>query len=162
LNYFYVDPSLNVSGYAITSDGNLFDKGLIKVAAKLSEQNKLKEISTQIQSVLNKITINYAFVEVIASFSYARSVNQYSGKGVNQGALHKLNRAIGCIVTTLVTNDIDVLYVFAHQWKGSLGKDAVMKITGETNNHIADAVMMSKIIDSPEDFISKKINTLCR
>ena len=120
----YIDPSINNTGYAIADHEKIVDSGVIRTKAE-GDIERLLELSRGLQEVLgNKELgiIRLAVVEVPGSFSYGRSTGKWSGKGVNQSALHKLNMAIGAIALTLKMWGVEVETVEAHKWKAGRKK----------------------------------------
>lgn len=143
----YIDPSINNTGYAIADGERIIASGVIRTKAE-GDADRLFELAGVLERIIQIGTIGLGVVEIPGSFSYARSTGKWSGKGVNQDALRKLNMAIGAIILTLKNFGITVETIEAHKWKGQRKKELDQTIAQhyvgrKVGPDEADAVMLA-------------------
>lgn len=118
-----IDPSINRTGYAVfdmSGSSSIITSGVIRSLGEGSD--RLGSLHQQVKVIIEQHGVTHAVVEIPASYSYSRSQSKWSGKGMNQAALHILNRAIGAILAALSVADIETVEVAPQQWKGRRGK----------------------------------------
>ena len=135
-----LDPSINETGWATDAQAG-GASGVIKTHGK-TDAEKLLSLSEGLQTLCVSFQPHVVVVEVPAAFTYTRSQNKWSGKGMNTEALLKLSRAVGVCLLIAKANAREVIEIKAHEWKGRAGKDVARLITGKKNHNEADAVML--------------------
>ena len=141
-----VDPSINNTGWAVVDSGQIKDVGVIKV--KGSDVKRIYDLGEAITRLLMLNEIDVAVVEIPEAFSYNRSTSAWTGKGLNQKSLQKLNWAIGAITYALRRWDVEVILISATKWKGrrtkKLDKAVAEQVVGRSlSADEADAVLLA-------------------
>lgn len=152
------DPSIVVTGYGVLLDGRLVEWGDIKVVTgDLSA--RLGYLSEKVEEIIQRHRPTLAAVEQPPAFSYARSTNKWTGKGLNAKDIIKCSFAMAVIVGALGRYGIpEVDYFDAHQWKlragRNMGKDEMVVMTRglypelrevKLSHHAAEAIYMAAL-----------------
>jgi Holliday junction resolvasome RuvABC endonuclease subunit len=156
------DPSIVVTGYGVLSDGRLVDFGDIKViTGDLSA--RLGYLSERVEAILLKHQPNLVGIEQPPPFSYSRSTDEWTGKGLNAKDIIKCSYAMAVICSTLARNGVaDVDYFDAHRWKLCAGKnfgkaEMILMARGlypelrnvKLSDHAAEAIYMASLARRP-------------
>lgn len=150
------DPSLNNTGYCVWSDGYV-QSGVLRTRGD-SVPEKLYSLARRVNDLMEDVVSNngntevYVIVETPDSFSFGRATSRWTGRGMNQAALHKLNRAIGVIESCSFAWGpavVDVVEVSVSMWKGrrkkKLDKAVASQVAGRPlkSSDEADAVLLA-------------------
>ena len=151
------DPSIVTTGYAVLKGKELVTFGDIKVKGKDLSQ-RLAYLSKQVQLLIESYQPGQAAVEKAPSFSYARSTNGFTGKGVNAEAILINGYATGAILAALGMAGVRAQELDAHTWKkmGNFnpGKDYMINLARslypflrgvELSDHAAEAICMAHL-----------------
>jgi Holliday junction resolvasome RuvABC endonuclease subunit len=163
------DPSIVVTGYGVVRDGRLIEWGDIKViSGDLS--TRLGYLMKQIEDIIHGHSPNLAGVELPPSFSFSRSTDKWSRKGLNAKDIIKCSYAAAVIVAVLGRHGVEVDHFDAHRWKlcagRNLGKaEMVMMARGlyphlrneRLSDHAAEAICMASFARRSNKFGSNQI-----
>jgi hypothetical protein len=150
----FFDPSVNNTGWCITSQAVILASGVIRTKAE-KVQDRLKELGGGVNMLLSDEHLGgavpatvLAVVEIPAKFSYHRSSGR-GGKALNSASIQKLNMAAGTIMTVLGVRGCKVDTIEAHVWKGSRGKKldqaiACNLVGRRVGPDEADAIMLAQ------------------
>lgn len=134
-----LDPSINSTGWAKSGrNGTNPSAGVIRTG-KGTVPERAGRLAEAVQVIAADVTL--AVIEVPAAYSYARSSR--AGRGVNQGSLAVLNRAIGAIHAALSLAGVPAVEVQVETWKGRRPKawdQLAAKRVGVNHPDAADAL----------------------
>jgi hypothetical protein len=149
-----IDPSLVVTGWATIKDDKEIS-GVIKPTGEtLSE--RLQCLANAIKSLILSFVPSKLVIELPAAYSYARSKSKWSGKDLNQGALQKLNLAIGTICGAAQSMGVPFEFVDV-TWKGKMNKKMSMLITGKKNHNESDALCLLRFFLTNNHLETKEV-----
>ena len=134
-----IDPSINSTGWAKSGkNGTSPNAGVIRTG-KGTVPERAGRLAVAVQTLASDVDL--AVIEVPAPYSYARSSR--GGKGLNQGSLAILNRAIGACHAALSLVGVPVVEVTVAEWKGRRSKawdQLAAKQVGVNHPDAADAL----------------------
>lgn len=142
-NIFSIDPSINEIGWATINITGIEIADVIKTQGDTLEA-KLQDLAAKVQRAILNPAIPHpcsVLIELPAAFTYTRSANRQTGRGMNAASLQKLNLAIGVIFGVVVKLGIKPVFVPV-AWKGRSNKRLSMAITGIKNHNASDALLM--------------------
>ncbi|MCC7202426.1 MAG: hypothetical protein IT393_07195 [Nitrospirae bacterium] len=148
--FISIDPSINTTGYAVFTDGELIRSGVIRTP-DIPGYMRVAHIMKEMWSIALKSTAagrGYSktalVIEVPDSFSYQRS--QRNGRSLNQGSLQKLNWVIGGLyaLSGVWANAGTIYSVTPRQWKGNRNKEWDQIATGIKQKDESDAVALGQ------------------
>ena len=163
------DPSIVVTGYGVVRGGRLIEWGDIKViSGDLS--TRLGYLMEQVEDIIQRHCPNLAGVELPPSFSFSRSTDKWSRKGLNAKDIIKCSYAAAVIVGSLGRHGVEVDHFDAHRWKlcagRNLGKaEMVLMARGlypelrnvRLSDHAAEAVCMASFARRSDKFRSNQL-----
>ncbi len=135
-----LDPSINVTGYAIRLAKERTVSGTIKTASG-GITARLHSLRQQLRAVLEKYMPALAAVEYPPKIMYSRSTDAFSGKALNIEDLIKLALATGVVLETCAGFGCLTDAVLA-TWKGIAGKGFTRLIAGKQDHNEADACLL--------------------
>lgn len=142
-----LDSSINKTGYAVWQGRKLLESGVLRTRGN-STAEKLLSLKQELVKVLTGKSIDRAYVETVGKgFSYFSKTSKYSGKSLNQAALHKLSMAVGALLLVLSDWGIVTEEVEATAWKAgrpkALDTNIASRLAGKSITHDeADAILM--------------------
>lgn len=147
-----LDPGLNCTGWAVFHRKKLIASGCVRSKGEDVCQ-KLLSLHTKLSDILTEFNPAEAAIELPPSFTFTRSKAKETNTDMNQGSLHKLNRAYGALALTCMLRDIRVIEVPMVVWKGNRAKandtDMARLIAGrKVTSDEGDAVMLGHFVCS--------------
>jgi Holliday junction resolvasome RuvABC endonuclease subunit len=140
LSTIALDPSINVTGYAIRLRNGRTVSGTIETAGG-GITARLYSLRLQLRTVLEKYMPAQAAVEYPPKITYSRSTDAISGKALNIEDLIKLALATGVVLETCAEFGCQTDEVLA-TWKGIAGKGFTRIIAGKQDHNEADACLL--------------------
>ncbi len=140
LSTIALDPSINVTGYAIRLRNGRTVSGTIKTAGS-GITARLHSLRQQLREILENYMPAQAAVEYPPKFTYSRSTDALSGKALNIEDLIKLALATGVVLETCAEFGCLTDEVLA-TWKGIAGKGFTRIIAGKRDHNEADACLL--------------------
>ncbi len=135
-----LDPSINVTGYAIRLGKGRTVSGTIKTVGD-GITARLHSLRQQLRAILEKYMPAQAAVEYPPRITYSRSTDAFSGKALNIEDLIKLALATGIVLETCAGFGCLTDAVLA-TWKGIAGKGFTRLIAGKQDHNEADACLL--------------------
>ena len=162
------DPSIVVTGYSALDRGSLLECGDIKIPpGELSE--RLAYLMAEVERLVMTFRPTIAAVEKPPAFSFARSTDKWTGKGLNAKDILKCGFAMAAIVGMLGRHKVYVDEFDAHRWKicagRNLGKEEMVRLArslhpklqrAKLSDHAAEAVCMATLTRGPNNLEQRR------
>lgn len=138
-----LDPSIQVTGYAIYRGAMLLDSGVVRTRTKRTDQDDVSRIGYlvhELRILAAPHGIRETVIEIPGAFSYQTTAG---GKGLNQEALRKLNMVIGAFIC--MAAGWPTYLVSVQTWKGQRAKalDRLAAPDAETDDE-SDAIALGR------------------
>jgi len=164
------DPSIVITGYSVIRNGGLADYGDIRVIqGELSE--RLGYLMGEVERLVHAFKPEIGAVEKPPPFSFERSTDRWTGKGLNAKDIIKCSYAMAVITGVLGRNGVYVDEFEAHRWKlctgRNLGKEEMVALARslypqlrgvKLSDHAAEAICMATFSREPNKQLRRCLN----